>query len=143
MFPVIPPKLSSFPYKEGKYEHLDTKWKAYKTKRIFSGDGWSEALTKEESENLGKIWRKIRVAPWKLKFCEVAIYVELSEKIADYRKRAKREKARFRKYQSRKKIRAAAKQGVPSAIKRFEAEKKSNREYISKIRKDKRSISPT
>ena len=83
MFPVFPAKLSSFPYKEGKYEHLDNKWKAYKTKRIFTGNAWSEALTKEEIENLGQIWKKKRAAPWKLTFCEVAIYVELSEKIAD------------------------------------------------------------
>ena len=83
MSPVFPAKLDSFPYKDGEYETLDNKWKVYKTKRIFTGDAWSEALTKEESENLGQIWRKKRVAPWKLKFCEVAIYVELSEKIAD------------------------------------------------------------
>lgn len=83
MLPVIAAKFSSFLYKDGKYEHLDKKWKAYKTKRIFTGDAWSEALTKEEIEDLAKIWRKKRAAPWKLTFSEVAVYVELSEKIAD------------------------------------------------------------
>ena len=66
-------------------------------------------------------------------------YVELSERIADTRKRAKRERARLRKHRSRVKMKAAAAQKDSSAIKQIEAIKKYNREYISKIRLEKKS----
>ena len=105
-------RRSNLRYSEGKYKDLDEKWKKFKTKRIFTGDAWSEALTEEEFENLAKIWRKKRCKPWKLTFREVSIYVEQSKRIFDYRKRVQRERARLRKHRSREKIRAAAKQGV-------------------------------
>ena len=69
----------------------------------------------------------------------MSTYVELSERIADTRKRAKRERARFRKHRSRVKMKATAAQKDSSAIKQIEAIKKYNREYISKIRLEKKS----
>ena len=107
--------------------------------RTFTGDAWDKALTESETEILAEIWKKKRFNPWKMTFREVSTYVELSEKIDDTRKRAKRERARFRKHRSREKMRAAAKQKDSSAVERIEAIKTYNREYISKIRKEKKS----
>ena len=119
-------------------EDLDIKWGKYKIMRIFTGDAWDKALTEREAEILAKIWRKKRASPWKLTFREVWTYVKHSERIDDTRKRAKRETARYRKHRSREKIKAAAKLKDSSAIKRIEDIKKYNREYISKIRKEKK-----
>ena len=48
-------------YYKGEVETLDKKWENYKNKRIFVGDAWSEALTKQEVDNLAKIQRKKRI----------------------------------------------------------------------------------
>ena len=125
-------------YYKGKVETLDKKWENYKNKQIFVGDAWSEALTKQEVDNLAKIQRKKRIKPGKLTFGEVSTYVELSEKIIDYRKRVQREVARFRKMRSRDKLTKAAKAGNPEAIKRIKDIKKSNIERIYKKRKNKK-----
>ena len=129
---------SNLRYVKGVYHHLDKKWSKYKKLRVFSGDAWSEALTEEESDNLADMWRKKRHKPWKLTFREVSTYVELTERIVDYRKRAKREKERLRKHRSIQKIKAAAEQGVSSAITRIKTLKKYNRDYMAKIRKGKK-----
>ena len=134
---------SNLPYREGKYKDLDEKWKKFKTKRIFGGDAWREELTEKEIENLVEIWRKKRYTPSKLTFREVSIYVEKWKRIFDYRKRVQRELARLRKHRSREKIRAAAKQGVSAAIKHIESVKKSNRDHIAKLRKEKRKSPKT
>ena len=107
--------------------------------RTFSGEAWSQSLTQKEIDILAEIWRKKTYTPWKLTFREVSTYVELCERIADYRVRAKRENARLRKHRSQEKMKAAAKQGVSSAIKRIKAIKTYNRNYMSKIRKEKRN----
>ena len=130
---------SDIRYKKGVDEDLDIKWGKYKMKRILTGDAWDKALTQREADILGEIWRKKRASPWKLTFREVWTYVKYSERIDDTRKRAKREAARYRKHRSREKMKAAAKLKDSSAIKRIEDIKKYNREYISKIRKEKKS----
>ena len=73
----------------------------------------------------------------------MSIFVEQSERIFDYRKRIKREQARLRMYRSREKVRAAAKQGDSNAIKHIESVKKFNRDYIAKLRKEKRKSPKT
>ena len=126
-------------YVKGVDDDLDKKWNKYKTTRVFNRDSWSEALTEEEIDHLADIWRKKRLKPWKLTFREVSTYVELSERVVDYRKRAKRGCARPRKHQSIQKMKAAAKQGDLSAITRIETIKKYNRDYMAKIRKGKKN----
>ena len=80
----------------------------------------------------------MRLKPNSLTFGEVSIYVKLAEKVCDYRYRAKLEKTRLRNYLSRKKLKEAAERGDSSAVKRYEARKKSNRENMAKKRKRKR-----
>ena len=125
-------------YYKGEVETLDKKQEKYKNKQIFVGDAWSEALTDKEVDNLADIQKKKRIKPRKLTFAEVSTYVELSEKIIDYRKRVKREAARFRKMRSRDKLTKAAKAGNRNAIKRIKAIKKTNIERIYKKRKNKK-----
>ena len=78
-----------------------------------------------------------RLKPNSLTFGEVSTYVKLAEKISDYRYRVKVEKTRMRMDRSRKKLKEAADRGDPSAVKRFEAIKKSKREYMSQKRNRK------
>ena len=111
--------MSKFPtclfYKKGEFITLDKRWEKYKRKHIFTGNAWSQALSEGEADNLIKIWSKKRLKPKQLTFGEVQTYVELSEKICDYRYRAKLEKTRQRMAQHRKKKKAAAKQEDLSA----------------------------
>ena len=79
-----------------------------------------------------------RLKPNSLTFGEVSTYVKLAEKVSDYRYRAKLEKTRLRNYLSRKKLKEAAERGESSAVKRYEARKKSNRENMAKKRNRKR-----
>ena len=46
-------------------------------------------------------------------------------------------------YRSRERVRAAAKQGVSEAIKQIESVKTFNRDYIAKLRKEKRKSPKT
>ena len=128
-------------YRKGELETLDKKWENYKKKRIFVGDAWNKALKKQEIDSLGDIWKAERVKPWKLTFGEVSTYVELSEKIIEYRRNVKREAARIRKMRSRDKMIALAKEGDKKAMKQIEAIKKSNIEGIYKKRKNKKQQS--
>ena len=64
---------------------------------IWTGDAWFEALTDTEADILKEIWKKKRLTPKRLTFGEVSIYVELSEKISEYRNRVQVERARLRK----------------------------------------------
>ena len=79
-----------------------------------------------------------RLKPNSLTFGEVSTYVKLAEKVSDYRYRAKLEKTRLRNYLSRKKLKEAAERGDSSAVKRYKARKKSNRENMAKKRNKKR-----
>ena len=79
-----------------------------------------------------------RLKPNSLTFGEVSTYVKLAEKVSDYRYRAKLEKTRLRNYHSRKKLKEAVERGDSSAVKRYEARKKSNRQNMANKRKIKR-----
>ena len=106
--------MSKFPsclfYKKGDFETLDRKWEKYKSKLIFTGNAWSQALSKGEADNLINIWRIKRLKPKQLTFGEVSTYVELSEKICDYRYRVKLEQSRLRMARYREKMKAVVKQ---------------------------------
>ena len=80
-----------------------------------------------------------RLKPNSLTFREVSTYVKLTEKISDYRYRVQLENTRLRMDRSRKKLKEAAERGDPSAVKRFEAIKKSNRENMSQKRNRKKN----
>ena len=111
--------MSKFPsclfYKKGEFETLDKKWDMYKKKHIFTGNACCQALCQAEVDNLIKIWRIKRLKPKQLTFGEVRTYVELSEKINDYRCRVRLEKTRLRMIRYREKMKAAAEQKDLSA----------------------------
>ena len=64
-------------------------------------------------------------------FGEVAAYVELAEKIYDYRYRVKVERGRLRKAKSRKKVKAAAKQADQSTVIESETIKSNRKTHVS------------
>ena len=128
-------------YQKTDFPILDQKWEKCRRMQVFSGDAWCEALIKEECDKLIEIWKKKRLKPNAMTFGEVATYVELSEKIFDYRYRVKVERARLRQVRSRDKKKAAEKQRDQSTIVQSEASKSSNETHVSE---DKESLnSPT
>ena len=64
-------------------------------------------------------------------FGEVAAYVELAEKIYDYRYRVKVERGRLRKAKSRKKVKAAAKQVDQSTVIESQTIKYNRKTHVS------------
>ena len=130
---------SIFPYRKGVYEDLDKKWEQCIKMQVFTGDAYKEALTDKEIDDLYEMWKKKRLKPRILTFREVATYVQHAERIADYRRRVKVERARFRRAQSRDKMKSAASKGDISAKKRLEYIKKTNRENMAKKRKQRKS----
>ena len=124
--------LPSFmPYKKGVSEDLDKKWGKYRRMLIWAGDAWREALSKKEEDDLLEIQKIKRLKPRALTFGEVAAYVELAEKIYDYRYRVKVERGRLRKAKSRKKVKAAAKQADQSIVIESETIKSNTKTHFS------------
>ena len=107
--------------------------------QVFTGVAWDKALNQGEVDNLYEIYKKKRLKPKQLTFGEVSTYVKLTEKISDYRYRVQLEKTRLRMHRSRKKLREEAERGDPSAVKRYEEIKKSNKDNMFQKRNRKRN----
>ena len=129
---------SDLPYMICQHKDLDKEWTKYRRVRVFNGDAWRAALTQKEEDILLRIWRKKRLNEWTLTFREVSTWVELAGKIIEYRKNVQRENARLRKYRSRERLKAAARQGNQQAKMKIEATRKWNKENMSNKRRKKR-----
>ena len=129
---------SDLTYMICQHKDLDKEWTKYRRVRVFNGNAWRAALTQKEEDILLRIWRKKRLNEWTLTFREVSTWVELAGKIIEYRKNVQRENARLRKYRSRERLKAAARQGNQQAKMKIEATRKWNKENMSNKRRKKR-----
>ena len=78
----------------------------------------------EEFQSFGQLWKKERQGFRKLTVSDVSKLLEFAKRIKTYRAGVKRESGRKRSNNLRKKLRKAAKDGDPAAVKKLKKVKK-------------------
>ena len=126
-------------YKKGVNLELDRELERYRKMRVFSGNAINEIFNDdEEFQTFGQLWQRERRGFPKLSVGDVSELLQFAKRITAYRAAAKRERIRKRSNRFRKKMRKAAKDEEPLAVRKLKRAKKSAKKRAAKSYERKR-----
>ena len=123
-------------YQKGIDKDLDQRFEQLQKKRWWQGFSFVDALTVEEIDIFGKLWKKLKFKYRHLSFHDVSKLVEFANLIEECRRQQKREQTRLRVGRWRKKKVKTEESKVNEATKKVQASRKSKN--ITSVRKRRR-----
>ena len=123
-------------YQKGIDKDLDQRFEQLQKKRLWQGFSFVDALSAEEIDIFGKLWKKFKFKYRHLSFHDVSKLVEFAHQIEECRRQQKREKTRQRVGRWRAKKVKTEESKVNEATRKVQPSRKSKK--ITSVRKPRR-----